>query len=104
MNRVAEATDALGTVLGDQYGEEFVDCASEVADTIRSAETEMIEILSAIPDQKRVLVTDHDALGYFAERYDFDIAGVVIPGGSTLAEASSQDLAARDVWQFPRAL
>ena len=94
MNRVAEATDALGTVLGDQYGEEFVDCASEVADTIRSTETEMIEILSAIPDQKRVLVTDHDALGYFAERYDFDIAGVVIPGGSTLAEASSQDLAA----------
>ena len=94
MNRVAEATDALGTVLGDQYGEEFVDCASEVADTIRSAETEMIEILSAIPDQKRVLVTDHDALGYFAERYDFDIAGVVIPGGSTLAEASSQGLAA----------
>ena len=93
MSRVAEATSALGVALGDQYGEEFVGCATEVANTIRGAETEMIEVLSAIPDEKRILVTDHDALGYFADRYDFEIAGVVIPGGSTLAEASSQDLA-----------
>jgi zinc/manganese transport system substrate-binding protein len=33
-------------------------------------------------------------LGYFAERYNFDIAGVLIEGGSTLAEPSSQELAA----------
>jgi len=93
MGRVAEATTALGVALGDQYGGEFVGCATEVANTIRGAETEMIEVLSAIPDEKRILVTDHDAFGYFAERYDFEIAGVVIPSGSTLAEPSSQDLA-----------
>lgn len=94
MSRVADATDALGVALEAQYGEGFVACADEVSESIRDSEAEMIEILAAIPDDNRVLVTDHDALGYFAERYDFEVAGVVIPGGSTLAEASSQDLAA----------
>jgi len=94
MSRVADATDALGVALEAQYGEGFVDCAAEVSESIRDSEGEMIEILAAIPDDNRVLVTDHDAFGYFAEGYDFEVAGVVIPGGSTLAEASSQDLAA----------
>ena len=38
-------------------------------------------------------MTDHDAFGYFANRYDFHVAGVVIPGGSTLADPSSRELA-----------
>ena len=93
MNRVATGTEALGEELGAQYGPEFSVCGEQVADAIRSAEQEMIDILDAIPEERRILVTDHDALGYFADRYGFDVAGVVIPGGSTLAEASSQDLA-----------
>jgi zinc/manganese transport system substrate-binding protein len=40
------------------------------------------------------LVTNHDAFGYFADRYEFDLLGTVIPGGSTLAAPSSADLAA----------
>ena len=50
--------------------------------------------LSAIPEGDRVLVTNHDALGYFAARYGFEIAGTVIPSGTTLAEPSSAELAA----------
>ena len=53
----------------------------------------MRDILAAVPTDRRVLVTDHDALGYFADAYDFEVAGVVIPGGSTLAEPSSAELA-----------
>jgi len=94
MSRVADATDALGVALEAEYGEGYVDCAAEVSESIRDSEDEVTGILAAIPDDNRVLVTDHDALGYFAERYDFEVAGVVIPGGGTLAEASSQDLAA----------
>ena len=37
-----------------------------------------------------VLVTDHEAFNYFADAYGFTIAGVVIPGGSTDAAASSR--------------
>ena len=39
------------------------------------------------------MVTNHEAFGYFADRYGFEIIGVVIPGGSTLAEPSSAELA-----------
>jgi ABC-type Zn uptake system ZnuABC Zn-binding protein ZnuA len=49
--------------------------------------------LTAVPPQKRVLVTNHDALGYFAHDYEFEILGTVIPGASTLAEPSASDLA-----------
>lgn len=93
MNRVADGTEVLGRELAEQFGAEFAACGEEVATSIREAEQEMIGVLDAIPDERRILVTDHDALGYLAERYGFTIAGVVIPGGSTLAEASSQDLA-----------
>jgi len=57
-------------------------------------DADISETLSAIPEGNRVLVTNHDALGYFAARYGFEIAGTVIPSGTTLAEPSSAELAA----------
>lgn len=94
MDRVATATELLGTELQATFGGDFESCAVEVAQSIRDAEAEVIDTLSVIPDEKRVVVTDHEVMGYFAERYNFDIAGVLIEGGSTLAEPSSQELAA----------
>ncbi len=35
--------------------------------------------LSKIPDKNRVLVTNHDALGYFAAHFRFTLVGVVLP-------------------------
>ncbi len=52
----------------------------------------MTEILSVVPPDRRLLVTNHDALGRFADRYDFEILGTVLPGSSTLAEASPAEL------------
>ena len=37
-------------------------------------------------------MTNHDALGRFADRYDFEILGTVLPGSSTLGEASPAEL------------
>src|SRR5262249_55668324 len=50
--------------------------------------------LASIPDANRVLVTNHDALGYFATRYNFRIAGVVLPGGTTGREPAPKEVAA----------
>lgn len=52
------------------------------------------EQLAAVPDARRVLVTNHDAFGYFAAAYGFDVLGTIIPGASTLAEPTASDLAA----------
>jgi ABC-type Zn uptake system ZnuABC Zn-binding protein ZnuA len=51
------------------------------------------EQVSRIPIEERRLVTDHAALGYFADRYGFEQVGVVLPGFSTLAEPSAAELA-----------
>jgi zinc/manganese transport system substrate-binding protein len=37
-------------------------------------------------------VTNHDALGYFADRYGFEVLGSVIPAPSTLAQTSPAQL------------
>ena len=48
--------------------------------------------IEGIPAGRRKLVTNHDAFGYFARAYDFEIVGTVIPATSTIAEPSSADL------------
>ncbi|MCZ6518338.1 MAG: metal ABC transporter substrate-binding protein [Actinobacteria bacterium] len=54
---------------------------------------EIESILEAVHGDSRNLVTDHDALGYFAAVYGFEVVGTVIPGGSTLGAPSSDELA-----------
>jgi ABC-type Zn uptake system ZnuABC Zn-binding protein ZnuA len=54
----------------------------------------VIQQVEQIPQERRVLVTDHDSLGYFAAAYGFRIIGVVVPGGSTLSDPSAQQIAA----------
>nr|MCU0281452.1 metal ABC transporter substrate-binding protein [Acidimicrobiia bacterium] len=49
--------------------------------------------LAAVPPEQRKLLTNHHALGYFADRYGFEVIGAIIPGGSTLAAPSPADLA-----------
>jgi ABC-type Zn uptake system ZnuABC Zn-binding protein ZnuA len=49
--------------------------------------------LSGVNVDRRKLVTDHDAFGYFADRYGYKIIGAVIPGSSTGAEPSARELA-----------
>ena len=52
------------------------------------------EQTAMIPAERRVLVTNHDTLAYFAAAYDFRVLGSVLPGASTLAEATAANLAA----------
>jgi zinc/manganese transport system substrate-binding protein len=94
MERMALAAELVGAELAAATGvSDYEDCGVSVATDIRSAEAEVIATLQVIPEESRILVTDHDAFGYFADRYDFHVAGVVIPGGSTLADPSSRELA-----------
>ena len=60
---------------------------------LADVDREIAELFSAIPEPQRVLVTNHDSLGYLADRYDFVVAGTVIPSGTTLANPSSEKLA-----------
>ena len=46
-----------------------------------------------VPENQRMLVSDHLTLGYFAQRYGFEQIGTVIPGYSSMAKPSAQELA-----------
>jgi ABC-type Zn uptake system ZnuABC Zn-binding protein ZnuA len=46
-----------------------------------------------IPEGRRLLVTSHDSFRYFARRYGFQVVGSVIPGVTTEAEPSADQLA-----------
>jgi zinc/manganese transport system substrate-binding protein len=50
--------------------------------------------VAQLPIERRKLVTSHDAFGYFAARYGFEVVGVVIPGGGTASAPSAAELAA----------
>lgn len=63
------------------------------ADQLDALDAEIGDIVAGIPSQRRVLVTNHDAFGYFALRYGFEVVGTVLPSGTTLSEASAADLA-----------
>jgi len=49
--------------------------------------------VAAIPPEKRLIVTDHALLGYFAEQYGFRQVGAIVPAYSSLAEPTAQELA-----------
>ena len=50
------------------------------------------EQVATLPEERRVLVTSHDSLQYFALRYGFEVAGAIFPV-STDAEPTAKDLA-----------
>jgi zinc/manganese transport system substrate-binding protein len=96
VSRMALAAELIAAELGEVAGdaETYEACGAEVAASLTELDGQVREILDTVPDDRRVLITDHDAFGYLAAAYGFEIAGVVIPGGSTMAETSSQELAA----------
>ena len=49
--------------------------------------------VAQVPAEKRLLVTNHESLGYFAQSYGFRVVGTVIPGLSSEASPTAQQLA-----------
>jgi zinc/manganese transport system substrate-binding protein len=59
---------------------------------LRALDKEIEQCMQRVPAEKRKLVTTHDSLGYFAERYDVEVIGSVIPALSTQAQPSAKDV------------
>ncbi len=50
--------------------------------------------VETVPAERRLLVTNHEALGYFAQEYGFTVVGSILPSLSSEASASAQEIAA----------
>jgi len=96
--RVAAALPALATQLeaAGLPSEKIRPCVVAYQKELAALDAQLEEMAGSVPASRRAIVTNHDSLGYLANRYGFEIAGTVIPGGSSLAEANPaqlQDLA-----------
>jgi ABC-type Zn uptake system ZnuABC Zn-binding protein ZnuA len=59
---------------------------------LRALDAEIADCMRRVPADKRKLVTTHDALGYFADRYGLEVVGALIPSLSTQAQPSARDI------------
>jgi ABC-type Zn uptake system ZnuABC Zn-binding protein ZnuA/ABC-type Mn2+/Zn2+ transport system permease subunit len=59
---------------------------------LRALDEGIAKCIDSVPPRQRKLVTDHDAFGYFANRYGIEIVGAVIPSQTTQAQPSAKDL------------
>lgn len=95
--RMAQAyVQAIAAALSaaDQAGAAgYAERAAAYEAQLVALDAEITELLAPIPAARRVLVTDHEVLGYFADRYRLDILGAIVPSTSSSAEPAAQDLA-----------
>ena len=54
---------------------------------------EIASCMRTVPGEDRLLVTGHDALGYFADRYGIDVIGTAVPALTTQAQPSAGETA-----------
>ena len=67
--------------------------ATDLENRLDSLNTEVANTVAQIPRAGRKLVTGHESMGYFAQRYGFQLVGVIIPSLSSQAGVSAGDLA-----------
>ncbi len=94
--RMLDVVDALEPLLAAVDGvdaEAIAAHSDDYREALHDLDAEMTAAFGALPAERRALVTNHHVFGYLAERYDFEVVGAVIPGGTTLAAPSASDLA-----------
>lgn len=92
--RMATAAAAIGNSLNEvDPSMDWNSRAKAYAVELVGADADISEILAAVPPDRRRLVTNHDTLSYFADRYGFEVVGTVIPSVTSLAEPSSAEMA-----------
>jgi ABC-type Zn uptake system ZnuABC Zn-binding protein ZnuA len=84
-----------GLVTADPDGREIYEAnADAYIARLKELDAWIQSQVDPLPPEKRLLVTNHEALGYFADRYGFTIVGTVIPSLSSEASPSAQEMAA----------
>jgi zinc/manganese transport system substrate-binding protein len=87
---VAEIRDALVAADPDGAATYKANAAAYLA-RLDALDAEIVRTLAAIPQERRRLVSTHDAFGYFSARYGVEF--IAPQGISTEAEASARDIA-----------
>lgn len=89
-----QIVDALTQTLQSELGLNVSANAKLLDSKLDNLNQEINTEVNALPESSRKLVTGHESLGYFAQRYGFKLVGAIIPSLNTQAQASAADMAA----------
>jgi ABC-type Zn uptake system ZnuABC Zn-binding protein ZnuA len=82
-----------GLTLADPAGADvYKQNAAAYEAKLRDMDTWIRGQVASVPANRRLLVTNHESLGYYADRYGFQIVGTLIPSVSTDASPSAQQV------------
>jgi zinc/manganese transport system substrate-binding protein len=86
-----ELADALAEA-DPENAEAYRERSREYAAELERLDEELAAMVAQVPQSNRKLVTSHELIGYFAERYGFDVVGAPF-GTNPEAEASAGSVA-----------
>lgn len=93
--RVKLAVDSIAehlSVLNPNGADDYWANATAYKAELDELDAWTIEQVKAVPEGNRFLLTSHDSFGYFADRYDFEVIGVIL-GTTTEVEPSAEHMA-----------
>ena len=85
---------ALAVELKSRFGADLDTRAADLAARLDALDAEIRLAAGAVPAEKRLLVTGHESMGYFADAFGFTLIGAIVPSLTTQAEVSAQDMVA----------
>jgi len=85
-----EAIPALTAAIEQATGLDLADQSLAITSQLTEIDAQVASVLSEITCK---LVSGHDEMGYFADRYGCAVIGAIIPSFSTTSEASAGELA-----------
>lgn len=94
-NNIKQYVDniARALILADPDGEQVYTANAEAyKQQLTELDTWIAEQTSSIPVDQRKIITNHESLGYFADRYGFTVVGTILEGSSTDAATSSNHM------------
>jgi ABC-type Zn uptake system ZnuABC Zn-binding protein ZnuA len=96
-NRVTRYVENIrdGLIQADPEGAEIYKAnAATYIDQLLELDSWIWEQVQTIPAERRLLVTNHESMGYFAEHYTFTVVSSILPSFSSEAGVSAQEIAA----------
>ena len=86
--------DALAAQIKTDLDIDLSDRADSLEAQLDSLTQEISASVNTLPVENRKLVTGHESMGYYAQRFGFKLVGALIPSITTQAEVSASDMAA----------
>jgi zinc/manganese transport system substrate-binding protein len=83
---------ALAETLKSELGLDVSARALDLENRLDQLDQEINLKVSMLPAGQSKLVTGHESLGYFADRYHFQLVGAIVPSLTTQAEVSASEL------------